>query len=185
MVSTLDAGPALSVAQLNALLAEHFAHCPGFRVTDYQDGRLRMHAESAALYTRPGGTVAGPELVRLMDLAAFALVAARLGPVLSAVTTELSVQYLDLPDPAGLTAVVEFAMLGRRSAVILAEVHDSRPALVATATLSWALPARLSRTAGPQVASSGVAAVVAAAGLAAVAASGADNGPEGAGDATA
>ncbi len=49
---------------------------------------------------RPGGTVSGPSLFALADVAAYAAILAHIGPVALAVTTNLNINFLRSPPPA-------------------------------------------------------------------------------------
>src|SRR5262249_51886840 len=57
-------------------------------------GHVRMGLDPDASMVRPGGIVSGPTLMGLIDVAAYAVVLAHIGPVEMAVTNTLSVSFL-------------------------------------------------------------------------------------------
>src|SRR3546814_8567250 len=60
-------------------------------------GYVRLRAPFRPDFLRPGGTVSGPVLMALADIAMYALVMSRLGPVELAVTTHLNMAFLRKP----------------------------------------------------------------------------------------
>ena len=73
-------------------------------------------------HLRPGGTVSGPAMMALADLALYVAMLAQIGPVALAVTTNLAFNFLRKPEPRGLVAECRLLKLGRRLAV--GEVGD-------------------------------------------------------------
>lgn len=94
------------------------------------------------LHIRPGGTVSGPALMALADIAAYLLILALAGPVVSAVTSNLNISFLARPAAADVVATVRMLRLGKRNAVATVEMRsDGSTDVVAHATVSYALPA--------------------------------------------
>lgn len=93
---------------------------------------------------RPGGTISGPSMFSLADLAMYAVVLAMIGPVALAVTTNASIDFLRKPE-AGRDLIGEARLLklGKRLAVgdVLMR-SDGSEAIVARASLTYAIPPR-------------------------------------------
>lgn len=101
----------------------------------------RMRMDHHDRFLRPGGTVSGPAMMTLADLALYAAILANLGPVALAVTTNLSFNFLRRPGPNGLVGEARLLKLGRRLAV--GEVLITAPGssdLVCHATGTYAIP---------------------------------------------
>ncbi|MBF0305485.1 MAG: PaaI family thioesterase [Alphaproteobacteria bacterium] len=113
----------------------------GIRTVSIGEGlaTLRMHYDPSLL--RPGGTVAGPALMALADVAMYAVVLGLIGPVELAVTTNLSINFLRKPPPQDVVADARILKLGKRLAV--AEVllrTDASDDLVAHVTGTYSIP---------------------------------------------
>ena len=92
-----------------------------------------------AAVLRPGGTVSGPSLMALADLAAYVVILAHIGPVALAVTTNLNINFLRKPGPGDLLGTCRLLKLGKRLAVVdcgIAAEGDEDLAAHATATYS-------------------------------------------------
>jgi len=106
-----------------------------------QDGivvRTRVGEENL----RPGGTVSGPTIFALADVAIYLAILSRIGAVPLAVTTGASIDFLRKP-AAGqdLSAEVRILKLGRRLAVCDALVFSDGVAQpVARATMTYSIP---------------------------------------------
>lgn len=72
---------------------------------------LRLRANES--HVRPGGTVSGPSLMALADLALYVAILAQIGPVALAVTTSLSFNFLRKPAPGDLLAECRLLKLGK------------------------------------------------------------------------
>ena len=101
---------------------------------------LRMRV--AERHLRPGGTVSGPSIFALADVAVYLAVLSRIGPVALAVTTSASVDFLRKP-AAGrdLLGEARLLKLGRSLAVgdvLVFSEGGSGP--VARASLTYAIP---------------------------------------------
>lgn len=77
----------------------------------------RMRMEYHERHLRPGGTISGPSMMALADLALYAAILAHIGPVALAVTTNLSFNFLRKPEPRALIADCRILKLGKRLAV--------------------------------------------------------------------
>lgn len=100
--------------------------------------RLRLRVDERHL--RPGGTVSGPTIFLLADVAAYAAILSRVGPEALAVTAGAHLDFLRRP-AAGqdLLCEAEVLKLGRTLAVVEARVFsEGRPEPVALASLTYA-----------------------------------------------
>jgi uncharacterized protein (TIGR00369 family) len=93
-------------------------------------------------HLRPGGTVSGPSMFALADVAIYLAILARIGPVALAVTTGANIDFLRKP-AAGvdLIAVARILKLGRVLAVgdvLLYAEGNADP--VARASMTYSIP---------------------------------------------
>ncbi len=89
---------------------------------------------------RAGGTISGPALMALADTSAYYLLLAHAGDVLGAATANLDIHFLARPSANDIVAKATMLRLGRRLAVTAIDLHDHEGALVAHATVTYALP---------------------------------------------
>jgi len=94
-------------------------------------------------HIRPGGTLSGPSMMALADLAIYVAILAQIGPVALTVTTNLSFNFLRKPEKRALIADCRILKLGRRLAVgevgLRSEGADD---LVCHATGTYSIPQR-------------------------------------------
>ena len=102
--------------------------------------RLRV----AAQHLRPGGTVSGPAMFALADVAGYLAILSRIGPVALAVTTNASIDFMRKPlAGVDLMARAEVLKLGRTLAVTQVMVgQQGQDGPVARAGLTYSLPPR-------------------------------------------
>ncbi|GAB4356230.1 MAG: PaaI family thioesterase [Gammaproteobacteria bacterium] len=94
-------------------------------------------------FLRPGGTVSGPVLMGLADLAMYALVLSLVGRVELAVTTNLNCNFLRKPKPAAVLAKGKILKLGKRLAVgEVALYSEGEEEMVAHVTATYSIPPR-------------------------------------------
>ena len=140
------ATPVMSAAEVSAYIDEIFpqikANGDDISVETVSAGtaRVRLHADDKHL--RPGGTVSGPTLFMLADLAAYAVILAHIGRVALAVTTNLNINFLMKPQPGPLDATAMILKLGKRLVVTDISIRDSGGELVAHATATYSIPPR-------------------------------------------
>jgi uncharacterized protein (TIGR00369 family) len=102
---------------------------------------VRMKLEPAPVMLRPGGIVSGPAQVALLDVAAYAVILAHIGPVEMAVTSTMSVNFLRACKAETMVADARILKLGRRIATVDARIwQQTEERLVAQATLGYAIP---------------------------------------------
>ena len=104
----------------------------------------RMRMTYHERHIRPGGTISGPAMMALSDLALYVAILAHIGPVALAVTTNLSFNFLRKP-PAGrgLVADCRLLKLGKRLAVGgVAVTGEGAADLVCHAVGTYSIPER-------------------------------------------
>lgn len=133
----------LERAQLQEILDTSFSDGRSlYRVGDVRTDGVTIHLAADAVQIRPGGTVSGPTLMGLADCAAWLATLTRIGPVLLAVTSTLTINFLRKPAPGAITADAELLKLGRRQSVCDVRVTtDADGLLVAQASVTYAVPA--------------------------------------------
>ena len=88
-----------------------------FDVVTLERGRAVLRLLTGPADLRPGGTVAGPVLFTLADLAIYAAVMTVVGVTPLAVTTDATVHFLRRPRPGALIASARVLKQGKRLVV--------------------------------------------------------------------
>ncbi len=140
---------ALTAAELEQRLAAEFpeafhADC-GLAILEARHRYARVRFTPPGNALRPGGTVSGPTLMLLADVAMYVAVLASIGWVPLAVTTNLNINFLRKPRPGALISECQLLKLGKRLAVgqvtISSEAEgDEEP--LAHATTTYSIPPR-------------------------------------------
>jgi uncharacterized protein (TIGR00369 family) len=143
----MELTPIMDPEALNRFLETDFPqiHTDGkvFDVTHVGPGTVVMRLVPNERHLRPGGTVSGPTLFALADVAAYCVVLAHIGPVALAVTTSLNINFLRKPQSGPLSCTCRLLKLGKRLAVIEASIFDEdADNLVAHATATYSIPPR-------------------------------------------
>jgi uncharacterized protein (TIGR00369 family) len=134
---------AMGIDELHRFLAAAFPQVAGdFRIERSRDEGLTVRMAVAERHLRPGGTVSGPSMFALADVAIYLAILSRLGPVALAVTTGASIDFLRKPGPgADLLGEARLLKLGRSLAVgdvlIFSEGTEGP---VARATMTYSIP---------------------------------------------
>jgi uncharacterized protein (TIGR00369 family) len=133
----------LTAAELERRLAAEFPEAfhagSGLAILDVGHGRSRVRLAPLDKATRPGGTISGPTLMMLADVAMYIAVLGSIGWVPLAVTTSLNINFLRKPAPGALIAECRLLKLGKRLAVgevTLWAEGDDVPVAHATSTYS-------------------------------------------------
>lgn len=136
----------MSVADVEAFLDREFPeiHVHGriYTVEDVGPGTARMRMAYHPSQVRPGGTISGPAMMALCDLALYVAVLGAIGPVGLAVTTNFSINFLRKPAPRSMVAECRMLKVGKRLAVgevTLRSEGSDEP--VAHATGTYSIPA--------------------------------------------
>lgn len=134
---------AMDAAALAAFLERDFPEVAADFAVERVDAQgLCLRLRVAAHHLRPGGTVSGPAIFALVDVALYLTILSRIGPVALAVTTNCAVDFLRKPEAGrGLLAEARLLKLGRRLAVgdvLVFSEGESEP--VARAGLTYSIP---------------------------------------------
>ena len=136
-------GLKLNAEEMAPFLDEVFPQVRGMFGIDRLDEELlvmRLHAGEKHL--RPGGTVSGPAMFGLADVAAYVATMARIGKEALAVTTNCSIDFMRKPKAgADVLAHAKVLKLGRSLSVTDVLLYsEGEPDPVARATLTYSLP---------------------------------------------
>lgn len=105
------------VDEIVAFLAKDFPQMP-VDVLSVGDGRARIRHVVTEADLRPGGTISGPTMMGLADVALYIAILGEIGIVPLAVTTNLNVSFLRKPEGGkNLIADCHLLKLGRTLAV--------------------------------------------------------------------
>ena len=102
-------------------------------------GTARLRLPYRDDFVRPGGTVMGPVMFALADVALYGAVLSLIGRVELAVTTSMSINFLRRPAPGPVVAEARILKLGKRLAygeVMLWAEGDDQPIAHVTGTYS-------------------------------------------------
>ena len=133
----------MDAAALTDFLEREFPEVSGeFTILHVEADSVTVQLNTGARHLRPGGTVSGPSMFGLADVAMYLAVLAQIGPVALAVTTNCSIDFMRKP-AAGVPVVAEARVLklGRTLAVgdVLLRSGEAGP-IVARASLTYAIP---------------------------------------------
>ena len=135
--------PVMDVEALTAFMDTEFPQVRGdFGIEAVTDDGIRMRLHVGEKNLRPGGTVSGPSMFSLADVAIYLATLSRIGPEALAVTTNCSIDFMRKPRAhTDLIAEARLLKLGRALAVgdvLLYSEGDPKP--VARATLTYSIP---------------------------------------------
>ena len=133
--------PALQVEELAELIREGVPLVGGMGVSveTVGEGTVRLRLPYRADFVRPGGTVTGPAMFALADVALYGAVLSLIGRVELAVTTSMTVNFLRRPAPVAVVAEARVLKLGKRLAygeVLLWSEGENEPVAHVTGTYS-------------------------------------------------
>lgn len=136
--------PRLTLNELNVFLDEAFpaATRPSLgKPVSVAPGHVQMVLDPHPGMQRPGGIVSGPALMALVDVAAYAVIAAHNGPQAMAVTNSLSISFLRACKFAPIIADAHLLKLGRRLATVDVRVWQGMDDnIIAQSTVGYSLP---------------------------------------------
>ncbi len=133
----------MTAAELQAFLAREFAQVAEDFVVERADAAglcLRLAVQDKHL--RPGGTVSGPAIFALADVAMYLAILSRIGPVALAVTTNCSMDFMRKPQ-AGVDMRAEARVLKLGRSLAVGDVmlfSDGMAEPVARASLTYSIP---------------------------------------------
>lgn len=142
----------MDAAALNAFLERDFGQVAAqFCVESAEVERLMLRLRVGVMHLRPGGTVSGPSMFGLADVAIYLAILSRIGPVALAVTTGATIDFLRKPEAgADLLAETRLLKLGRRLAVGEALLFsEGQAAPVARASMTYSIPPGAAQGAAP------------------------------------
>ena len=133
--------PALTAEELAELIRDGVPLVGGLgvEVERVGEGSVRLRLPYRADFVRPGGTVTGPAMFALADVALYGAVLSLIGRVELAVTTSMTVNFLRRPAPLAVVAEARILKLGKRLAygeVMLWSEGEEDPAAHVTGTYS-------------------------------------------------
>lgn len=141
------AAPALDRDEMAAYLDEVFPeiHHGGrtMEVEAVEYGACRVRMAYHPRHVRPGGTLSGPSMMTLADFALYVAVLSVVGRVELAVTTNLSINFLQKPEKADLIAECRLLKAGKRLCVGEVSIFsDGGEEPVAHVTGTYSVPPR-------------------------------------------
>ena len=132
-------------AALTAFLESDFPQVHGmFAVERVTPDGVIVRLCVADEHLRPGGTVSGPSMFGLADVAAYLAILSRIGPVALAVTTNCAIDFMRRPAAStDLLCDTRLLKLGRVLAVTDCLIRcDGADMPVARASLTYSIPPR-------------------------------------------
>lgn len=138
--------PVMNEVQLTRFVREVFPQADTLQwfVEEISSGYIKVGMKISDADLRPGGTISGPTMFALADVAAYLVILAHIGKVTLAVTTSLNINFLAKPPLADLYAECQLLKLGKRLAIC--EVHIKsveNDSLVAQASATYSIPPRI------------------------------------------
>ncbi len=92
-------------------------------VVHFREGDVAVRLPYRELLLRPGGTICGPAIMGVADIALYGLALSHVGRVPLAVTTDLTIHFLAKPHPGDLIAYARTLKAGKRLIVGECEVR--------------------------------------------------------------
>lgn len=136
-------GLAMDRAALQAFLASDFAQvAEDFVVESVGPEGLVLRLRVAERHLRPGGTVSGPAMFGLADVAMYLAILAQIGPEALAVTTNCSIDFMRKP-AAGRDVLADARVLKLGRVLAVGDVllySEGASAPVARAGLTYSIP---------------------------------------------
>jgi uncharacterized protein (TIGR00369 family) len=130
-------------AKLMEAFPEVFQSSSRVHIEELGHGRCRVRLPFRPESLRPGGTISGPTMMRLTDVAMYIAVLSAVGWVPLAVTTQLNIHFLRKPEARDLIAEAKLLRLGKRTAVGEVTIRsEGEDAPVSHATSTYSIPAR-------------------------------------------
>jgi uncharacterized protein (TIGR00369 family) len=135
--------PVMTKTEVTSYLKEIFPQSETLQwvVEELAGGSIRMTMKTGDGDLRPGGTISGPTMFALADIASYLVILAHIGKVALAVTTSLNINFLAKPPLGDLVAECRLIKLGKRLAVC--EIHITSimsDTIVAQATATYSIP---------------------------------------------
>ena len=135
--------PVMTAEELNAFMREVFKQvADDFHVDHVGEGEITIRLLTAERHLRPGGTVSGPSMFGLADVAAYLVTLSQIGPKALAVTTNCAIDFMRKPvADVPLIAKARLLKLGKQLSVTdVLLFSEGMEAPVARASLTYAIP---------------------------------------------
>lgn len=136
-------GLKMTVAEVSALLDREFPQVSDhFTIEDLDVMRIRVRLNVGEAHLRPGGTVSGPSIFALADVAVYMCVLSMIGPKALAVTTSCSIDFMRKP-AADTDLIAECRLLKLGRVLAVGEVlifSEGRAEPAARASLTYSIP---------------------------------------------
>lgn len=137
--------PMMDEAALAGFLKREFPQVSDdFGIEELGPSRARVRLRVAERHLRPGGTVSGPAMFALADVAFYIALLAAIGPKALAVTTSCSLDFMRKPE-AGADLIAEARILKLGRVLAVGDVFlrsDGREDVVARAGMTYSIPPR-------------------------------------------
>ena len=134
---------AMDANQLEAFLAAEFPQVAGqFAVERLTPDGALLRLKVAEGHLRPGGTVSGPNIFALADLAVYCAILARVGPRALTVTTSAAIDFMRKP-AAGVDLLGEARLLKLGRVLAVGDVlirSEGTDAVAARASVTYSIP---------------------------------------------
>lgn len=135
----------MNAQELSDFMSEVFQQvADDYAVDQVGEGEVTMRLLTQEKHLRPGGTVSGPSMFGLADVAAYLVTLSQIGPQALAVTTNCSIDFMRKPR-AGvpLIAKAKLLKLGKQLSVTDVLLYsEGMEEPVARASLTYAIPPR-------------------------------------------
>jgi uncharacterized protein (TIGR00369 family) len=143
---TQSRAPLLSAERIDELIATHFPLVHGgqksFFIEDVTARTARVRMRFDTRHVRPGGTISGPAMFTLGDIAIWVAVMGAMGEAgVDAVTTHFNLHFLARPGQRDLIGRVQLLRVSNRSAVAECQLFsDGSDEMVAHGVAGYAIP---------------------------------------------
>lgn len=131
----------LSIEQLTKFFDDEFPH-NDFTIEELGDRRIKIRRGVSKSNLRPGGTVSGPFMMSLADIAMYVAILNEIGLVALAVTTNLNINFFHRPSAeADMLAECQLLKVGKKLIVGQVSLYsDGSDTLIAHAVTTYAIP---------------------------------------------
>ncbi len=133
----------MTATELQAFLLRDFGQvAEDFNVDHADEGGVTLRLRVADRHLRPGGTVSGPSIFALADVAMYLAILSQIGPVALTVTTNASIDFMRKPQ-AGRDMLGQARVLKLGRSLAMGDVllfSDGSPDPVARAGLTYSIP---------------------------------------------
>ena len=132
----------MTIPEVTSFLAEVFPQIDrDFTILEMSEDEIVVRLNVEERHLRPGGTVSGPSMFALADVAYYIATLSRIGPEALTVTTNCSINFMRKPAETNMIARARVLKLGKTLSVgdvLLYSEGNGAP--VAQASLTYAIP---------------------------------------------